>query len=136
MEREVCAAHSGLEARLQSICRKIDDQGKLIEIQIQMQKDSISMAKEELERRLESMNEFREQLSRQAQTFISRHEMDLRLEKLEERHVLTLRPIQEKIKEFEATTYKEAGSLTWKNHIMTVIISLAIFIVIHFVFKI
>ena len=56
----------------------------LFEARLAATEEALRVARIELERRLESMNEFREQLRTQASTFIARTEFDLRIQRLEE----------------------------------------------------
>jgi len=124
----ICLHHFGLEEQIRSLCTKIVAVEKLLNVQIQGQRDAINVAKVEMERRLEAMNEFRAQLSTQASTFISRSEMELRMEKLDERNRLTLAPILEKVEAIEKMGLREQGGLTWKNYIITVLIALAVYL--------
>jgi len=100
-----CMYHSGIEAQLKALCIKI-------ELQMDMIEKSINVAKNEMDRRLEGMNEFRNQLSSQAQTFISKREVELIMEKIDGR-----------IGYLEKRGNVTEGSKVWSNHIITVLIS-------------
>jgi len=100
-----CIHHSGIEAQLKALCIKI-------ELQMDMIEKSINVAKNEMDRRLEGMNEFRNQLSSQAQTFISKREVELIMEKIDGR-----------IGYLEKRGNVTEGSKVWSNHIITVLIS-------------
>ena len=77
----VCPHHSGLEASVKSLCAKMN-------LRFEANEKQIELAKEDMERRLEGMNEFRAQLTAQANTFLSRPEAQLQIEKLITRIVL------------------------------------------------
>ena len=47
------------------------------------QSKAIDLARDGMEKRLEGMNEFREQLNRQAASFVTRQELDAKLESIE-----------------------------------------------------
>jgi len=100
-----CIHHSGIEAQLKALCTKM-------ELQMDMIEKSINVAKNEMDRRLEGMNEFRNQLSSQAQTFISKREVELIMEKIDGR-----------IGYLEKRGNVTEGSKVWSNHIITVLIS-------------
>ena len=70
-----CPRHSGVEAEQRAICTKLD-------LRFAASDRAIEAAKEDMDRRLQGMNEFRAQLSSQASTFISRVELRLEMEKL------------------------------------------------------
>jgi hypothetical protein len=72
----------------------------------------IELAKEEMERRLEGMNEFRAQLSSQAGTFLSRTEAQLQIEK-----VITRIVVLEK-----SVNFRE-GSRHWSEYLIMALIS-------------
>jgi len=63
----VCPWHSGVKAEIKSMQRALD------------------VARQELERRLEGMNEFREQLRSQANTFVIREANDVMNKEMERR---------------------------------------------------
>ena len=62
-----CYLHSGIRAEIDSM------------------KNALDLARRELDRRLEGMNEFREQLKNQASTFLIRESYDISHKTLEER---------------------------------------------------
>jgi len=93
-EREQVTVREYIEALLGNCkehCRdKFVDVYNTMGILVENQGDSIKTAKVEMDRRLEGMNEFREQLEKQTSTFVDRKEMKLmetrndeRLSKLE-----------------------------------------------------
>lgn len=128
---EACIHHSGLVAQFDGICKKLDLIEKSIQKQLEMYEKSVTVAKNEMDRRLEGMNEFRAQLSSQTMTFISRKEVELLFEKAG----LRIDTLSEKIslgKEFIA---ERKGSGRWSDHIITVLVSLAVFILARFLFK-
>jgi len=150
---EPCSFHSGIEARLQAICGKMDEREKLVnekiesikretvgqvvraerlvesakkeaDIQIENIEKSIDTAKEEMDRRLDGMNHFQSQLNAQAVTYIPRAEFKLEIEKLINR-ILPL----------ESGLSYRSGSKHWTDYIITVGISLVVMLIIHYLFK-
>ena len=133
--RVVCPFHSGIEARveahykevdlqIESICHKMDERKEQVNIKFDAINKEITLAKEDMERRLAEMNQFRAQLTSQAATFATRHELKIEAEKLD----LKLGPL------LNSVTYR-AGSKHWSDHIITVLIAAAIMFFVHFVFK-
>ena len=142
----VCHYHSGIEERCTALCRKLDEREKQFQYQMHAHGEALKVAREELDRRLEAMNEFRAQLTSQAATFAPVKEVDLKIEKLEEKSQLTVRnaeekfrlvmqPLLDKVALYERNWLKEEGSIAWKNHIVTVLLALAIFIMGHWILK-
>ena len=107
-----CLHHSGLETQIKGLCTKMELHMDKMQIQMEMIDKSIGIAKSEMDRRLEGMNEFRNQLSAQAQTFISKREVELMIEKIDGR-----------IGYLERRGNVTEGSKVWSNHIITVLIS-------------
>jgi len=112
-----CPHHSGVEAEIRAMCHKM-------EMISNAQEKALNVAKNELERRLEGMNEFRDKLDEQANTFVGKTESKLEVEKLITRIVLL-----EKI-----VNYRE-GSKHWSDHIVTVIIAFAVMVLAHYFWK-
>ena len=54
-------------------------------VEIESMKIALNLARGELDRRLEGMNEFREQLRNQAQTFVTREYSEVRNQNIEDR---------------------------------------------------
>ncbi len=121
----MCQLHSGVEKSLEAICSKVDLIGQRIELQISMLEKATLVAKGEMERRLEGMNEFREQLTTQAFSFVSKKEVELKLEKLDI-----------KIDGLVTALAERKGSSKWSEYIVTVLISGVVFLVIRFFFKV
>ena len=71
--------------------RRFKDLKEIFNVKISSIEKAIELAHEEMERRLQGMNEFREQLNNQAHEFITRKEMDIIKAKISE------------LKEFKAT---------------------------------
>ena len=106
-----CPHHSGIESELKALCAKMN-------IRFESNEKQIELAKQEMERRLEGMNEFRAQLSNQAGTFLSRTEAQLQLEKLITRIVL-----------LEKSVNFREGSRHWSDYILTAVIAGAIVVI-------
>lgn len=112
---DTCPHHSGIEAELKAICAKMD-------LRFEASEKEVRLAREDMERRLEGMNEFRSQLSAQAGTFISRTEMRLEIEKLINRIVL-----------LEKSINFETGSHSWSDKLILAVISALIAGIVAFV---
>ena len=110
-----CTEHKAVAARLESACNKMD-------LQFRQMEKSIDVAKLEMDRRLEAMNEFREQLTRQATQFAERKTVDLSLDRIGDR----IKVIENSVSELKNNLSQRAGALKWINHIITVLIGLAV----------
>ena len=106
-----CPRHSGIEARIDSLCNKLT-------LITEGQEKALIMATRDMDRRLEDMNQFRAQLTNQANTFATRIELKAEAEKLD----LKLAPL------LSMSTYRE-GSMKWTDHILTVLIAAAVMLV-------
>ncbi len=124
MNETTCLAHLGLVEQIRTVCIKLEAQDKLNNERFNNIDKGINAAKIEMDRRLEAMNEFRKQLSEQADTFISRETVELRLSKIEE-----------DIDNIQQYTNVSSGSDKWRDHLVMVFISLAVFLLAHFLFK-
>ena len=76
MTDPICPHHSGIEAKVEALCKKID-------IRFSAQEKALEQATRDMDRRLEGMNEFRRQLDNQAGTFATRVELRAEVDKLE-----------------------------------------------------
>jgi hypothetical protein len=65
------------------IQQQLDSQGKLFETKLDAIEKATTLAKETIDARLESMNQLREQLSRQADTFVTKIEYNLQVKEIE-----------------------------------------------------
>jgi hypothetical protein len=107
-----CLEHSG-------ICRKLDSLKEEIELRFAALEKAMAATKADLNIRLEGMNEFRAQLDKQAQTFVPRTEIKLANDRLEDKlDILLTRSAEQK------------GSTKWIDHIITVLIGLAVIIIV------
>ena len=131
----VCPFHSGLEVKIEAnknevdlritaVCLKMDERKEQVNIKFDALNKEIVMAKEDMDRRLGEMNQFRSQLSNQAATFATRHELKTEAEKLD----LKLNPL------LSLVNFR-AGSKHWSDHIITVLIAMAVMLVTHYLFK-
>ena len=77
--------------------------------------NAVGVAKNEMDRRLEGMNEFRDQLTQQSATFVPRSELIIQLDKIEGW-----------IKNIEKAATFTQGSKKWSDHIVTVLIGMAV----------
>jgi hypothetical protein len=117
-EFHTCAHHSGIEAELKKLCLLIEERKELANIRINQIREEVVLARTDMERRLDDMNEFRSQLTNQASTFATRHELKAEAEKLD----LKLAPL------LSQQNFRE-GSMKWTDHILTVIIAAAVMLV-------
>jgi hypothetical protein len=131
----VCPFHSGIDAKIEAhykevdlqitaVCLKMDERKEQVNIKFDAINKEITLAKEDMERRLSEMNQFRAQLSAQAGTFATRHELKVEAEKLD----LKLGPL------LNQANFR-SGSKHWSDHILTVLIATAVMLFVHFVFK-
>lgn len=122
--KSVCLHHSGIEKLIEKLCMKIEGLEKLIDVRLNAIEKALEVAQEEMDSRLEAMNEFRSQLTSQASTFISKESVDLKIEKLDTR-----------IDSITHLKDLETGSMKWRDHILTVLISCAVLLIGHYIFK-
>lgn len=74
-----------LDARMLDLWRALDERQRLNEALVTSQEQAIKVARQALEQRLEGMNEFRAQLTRQAGEFASREMLEARFASLSDR---------------------------------------------------
>ena len=101
---EKCPAHSGLVVRIDGV------------------EKSIEVARAELERRLEAMNEFRAQLDKQSRNFITKVEVDLMLS-----------VINGKLENLSCSSAERAGASKWSDHIITALIGAAVVVLVYLI---
>ena len=109
-EKHFCDEHSGM-------CRSIKAETEKADIRFLMIETAVKVAKNEMDRRLEAMNEFRAQLDKQAAQFMPRKEIE----------ILTIRN-SDKIRDLEVSMGKISGASKWSDHLVQVIIGLAVII--------
>jgi hypothetical protein len=147
LEHKVCMHHSGLVKWIESVCLKVDEREKTVNIQLASMDKALTIATREMERRLEGMNEFREQLSRQAATFIPLKEATLLIENLEAKSNMATSELGKRVHDRIDTLIREVdgvqqcvstekGSSKWKDHIVTVLITMAVMAMAHYIFNI
>jgi len=112
-----CVYHYGLIERINGLKCKIDEREKQSNLQLEALERALLLAKKELERRLESMNEFREQLRTQANTFVSRNEYSI-----EHKNIVN------KISYIEKIQNHGQGETTWKNNLIMAGIAIAVYL--------
>ena len=110
--QKICMEHG-------RVCQMIEAIMKEIELRFLSLEKAINSTKGDLDIRLEAMNEFRAQLDRQANTFVPRAEIDLARTALEKKVDLLL-----------DRSAEGKGSAQWINHIITVLIGLAVILVV------
>ena len=112
-----CKMHQAIEVMLDSICKKLEEKEKTANIKFEMIHESIEVAKQEMDRRLEAMNEIRRQLDTQAKTFVTKIETDLRFKEIE----IKYSPLLQKADETK-------GSKRWEDHIIEVLVGAAVLV--------
>ena len=127
---ETCPHHSGIVAQFNAICTKLELIEKHIQQQIVMAKEQVELAKADMDRRLETMNEFRTQLSQQAATFVSKTEVGLQFEKLENHVDVLARSNRDRIDLLEKVYIEKSAGKRWTDHIVTVLIGMAVLVAI------
>lgn len=108
-----------LGEQVSATCRKIEQLEKFIMAQIKDRDKQMELAKEEMDRRLESMNEIRRQLDTQALTFVSKVETDLRFKDIDSKLLTMMSSLSER-----------KGGKKWEDHIVEVIIGLVVVVVV------
>ena len=142
----ICKLHSGICAQIDSLEIRIGDLCRLLDLQITNMEKAVNIAKETLNIRLDSMNEFRGQLSDQVRNFPTRLEMNANLDKLElkitnteksinEKFTLVLKPVMDKLSAMEASHNQKVGSRMWEIIIVTSLFSSLLFLIFHYIFK-
>lgn len=115
---DVCPFHSGLQQDIQSLWKILEEKEDKATVQFKAINNAISVAKTEMDRRLEGMNEFRSQLEKQATTFASQGEVNLRLYAMDE-----------KVRQLEHSISQFAGASKWSDHLITAMIAVAVFLI-------
>jgi len=119
-----CPSHEKIEAKFEFMCERFKYYEDTSKIKFNAMHESILIAKEEMDRRLEGMNEFRTQLTAQANTFMPKREVELLMDKYDTR-----------LKHLENISLIREGGSTWRDSIVTAIIAATIVLLIHFFFK-
>ena len=127
---ETCPHHSGIVAQFNAICTKLELIEKSIAKQLELHEKQVITTAKDLERRLESMNEIRAQLNRQADTFITKTEVTLLFEKLDLNANTMARGNRERIDMLEKMYAEGRGGKKWEDHLITVLIGMAVLITI------
>ena len=121
---DTCKLHEGIVERINSVCHKIDEREKQVNIQLGNIEKSIALARSELDRRLESMNEFREQLNKQSSTFATKSDLSV----LDDKLILRLLPLEKAISSGQ-------GEKKWSDYIITIAVSGLVYMVLHYILK-
>jgi len=119
---------SQIKIQIAEIKKEMEALRREIEIHLRGSREALNLARTELERRLESMNEFRAQIDKQTETFARKSETDLIHQGLDNR-----------LRIIEREEGKREGSSTWSGHIITTligsIIGLIVILIVWFVTK-
>jgi len=117
IDRNFCDERScKLSDRIASLSEKMDEREKQVNIQIKAIERSTSLAKLEMDRRLEGMNELRAQLDRQAGTFAT-------IDKVEDLRTY----VMNKIDTLRDISSIRTGSGKWTDYLIMALISAIIF---------
>jgi len=117
IDRNFCDERSlKMADRIASLSEKMDEREKQVNIQIKAIERSTSLAKLEMDRRLEGMNEIRAQLDRQAGTFAT-------IEKVEDMRTY----VMNKIDTLRDISSVRTGSGKWTDYLIMALISAIIF---------
>lgn len=124
--------NSKLDAQDKLTCNKFESIEKQINSRFEFMEKSVAVARVEMDRRLEGMNEFRAQLSSQTVTFPTRTEMKSEIDKV---------GIKVDINSAEIVSIKrdmaaQEGAKRWADYIVTIIISAGVVIALRMVFKV
>ena len=120
-----CPDHVDVIAELKVLKVKVDANREISDVKFASNEKDKQFAKEDMERRLLDMNQFRTQLSNQANTFATRAELKTEAEKLD----LKLAPL------ITNSSFR-LGSTHWSNYILAALITAAIMLFVHFAFKV
>jgi len=149
-----CNEHSGVCARLEGLCKKIDAKEELtkakletIDTKFEALDKALGVAKKETDRRLESMNHLQDQLNKQAAISINRTEHNDLIQRIDDKVVqldksmnekmdLTLKPVNDKMKELTAFYNQKVGAKVWEVVIITAALSTFITLILKLVFKV
>ena len=115
-ERNHCLDHSGMVNCTQALRERIAESEKLTNVRFEAIDRALNISKHEMERRLEGMNEFREQLALQAKNFVNKSEMDHIAGKIENRidtNTNTIRDIKQDID-------RQFGARRWSDYMIMV----------------
>lgn len=127
----LCLQHSGLVESIRAISTKLDEREKQVNNKFEALERSVSIARGEMDRRLEGMNEFRSQLESQTRTFLSRRESDARHLLIDTRSNANSKAIEELKMNFS----RGVGAKQWTDYLITVGVSALVYVVLHFAFK-
>jgi len=106
-----CRAHSGL----------VKEQEKN-DIRFRMIERSIVVAKEEMDRRLDTMNHLQKKMDNLGTTLESKSEANIRYADFEKR-----------IAHLEKQVWSGSGEIKWTNHLITVLIAMATLVAVWFI---
>ena len=109
-----------LDACLKTIDTRIDGLEKQTALMIEAVEDATRLAAGILERRLEGMNEFRDQLKDQASQFVTRDELGLQLKSIND-NITELRTFKDRL---EGKASQQSVNIAWGIAAVGIIISI------------
>lgn len=139
MGNDFCNFHAAFEERFKLLCVKIEALERLVNVQINTAKDSLNLAREELNTRLHLMNNLQSRLDTLANQLATKDEVKLEIKKIEEKIALLLAPINARIEKYDNHISQEMGQTGVKVVVVTAIIAVLVsvtsFLVIHYAFR-
>jgi DNA repair exonuclease SbcCD ATPase subunit len=152
-----CKVHSGLEARIDAICAKLDekvrrltermdDRDQMAQTRNDSLKEAISVAKEGMDFRLQTMNNLTHQLDQQREdtkdkigelmmTFMPKDSFDLQHKALIDKLDSKIEQFSKEIANLESRQATRKEGMRWMEYLVTIIVSFIVFAFAHFLFK-
>lgn len=152
-----CKSHAGLVARQESICakmeegdkhveEKVEERDKMSNLRFEAMKESIAVAKQVMDSRLEGMNHLDKQLSDQKietkekimelmTTFMTKERFDALHETLQAKLDAKVELFSKDIAQLQALLASKREGLRWIEYLVTVGVSFVIYTLIHTIFK-
>jgi len=145
-DTEFCSEHSGICVKWENVRQRIDDKFESVNVRFDflekanlLAKDNldkeISLARTVVDGKMHTLNQVREQLSEQGNTFAKATEVKLMVTKLEDRIFSQEKAVQEKFTALGNISSERRGSSRWSEHIVTVILASGMMLLIHYLFK-
>lgn len=138
-DSDFCQHHSGFEERFKLLCVKIDALEKLINVQINTAKESLGLARTDLNTRLHGMNELQARMDSMTTKFATKDEVKIDFKNISDTITLKLQPIMEKAAKWDDHCAAEGGQNTVKVVVITAFISVGVsaitFLLIYFLSK-
>jgi hypothetical protein len=150
----VCGLHSGIEKDITKLSLLLEERKELMNVRLNQIQQNVTLAKQEMDRRLEGMNglearttartaeaegRVREQtavaerkLAEQAAHFITRKEVDTKVELVQAAIAADVKVLSGKIDTLVSTSGFSTGARRWSDHILTVLIAAGVMLLFKF----